>query len=625
MKVKNSGKNSSVKSFFNRAVMSVDRSFRASAFYNFFHSYYRSEINFENSFFYNLFNKNSFSAKRRIFKNTFAKQCESSLVVNGISGFYQKVLTCKIRAFAIISMIFSLYSLLIVLMKYTLNYTSTLLTESAFLSLLIFIVSLIFIPVRSSLPEFSSNSKIITFIRDSFFDEGKNEYISHHVKAYMPSFGSLFIIGTILGILTLTLPIKNILFVLIYLFITFSLFRTPENGLPFIILILPFCSVNELCLFSLTALAAYIYKVSRGKRSFSFRYFDLLIFLFSIVILSGAYGAATPDTPSGDAVIMLILILMYFLARNCVKTELMLNKIFNSMSFAGSVVALSYILSKFAISDTTYTELFANKVHFSSFFHETFSGEIAMGEFILLLIPIAFTTFSTANTNLKKTFSFIALLLCISAIISTQSKGLVAALFVTILIYIAASFRSPVTSLVTVAIVCIGLSMFITTTGSLGNDRFFFINDYKANLWSVTTKIFSDNLISGIGFGKENFSAVFSVYNNFSETSVSDCYNWYIQLLSQIGLSGFIFYAYISLQYFKMQFNLLSQTRHRNILFSLMTISAICSVFSMYIRGITSCVWNEPKVFFVFFVILGISTSIYHTESSKRVVYEKES
>lgn len=622
MKVKNHGQNSSIVLFFNNVAKSVDKLFRASAFYKFFHSYDKSEQQFNSSFIYNSLNISTFAAKRRMFKNNFAKQCESSLIVVFIKNFYNILLNCKIRAFAVVLMCMSIYSMLFGVMKYALLYSDSLFNDTNFISVLLFIVSLIFVPTRSSIPEFANKSRIISFIKKCFFADDK-EAFDYKSNAYMPSFGTLFIIGTALGILTIVFPIKYIIYCIFCLFILLSLFKTPENGLPFILLITPFCSINVLSLFSVMAFSAYLFKLMRCKRSFSFKYFDLLILLFAAIVLCASRTSAFGGEFNKDALTMLLFVLMYFLVRNCIKTEIMVGKLCNAMSFSGAVVALSFICTKMLFIYENTIPYINNTIKRFSFVQNVFSSDIAIGEFILIIIPFIFTSFALSGKKQNRSFNLIALLLCVFAVCATQSKGLIAALFITILIYATSSFRSPVTSLLTVVFVCVVLAVFITNSGFLGNDRFFFVNDYKNSLWNTTSEIIADNFVSGIGLGKSNFAQVLAAYNDFSTVHIDDCCNWYLQLFAQVGVFGFLFYAYISVSYFKMQFTLLNETRNKNAFSSLISIAAISSVFSMYLRGLTSYIWTEPKVFFAFFVIVGISASVYYINSDKKIAYEK--
>ena len=135
---------------------SVNKKVRASVFYNFFRSYYKSERSFKKSITGALVSSERIGAWVRIFKNMFSKSCESSLIVNAITKLYEKLINCSIKSYAIVTLYFGIYTLVIEFIKASVTGVFEIIPDNAYYGAILIILSLLFMPFTVITSSFSS-------------------------------------------------------------------------------------------------------------------------------------------------------------------------------------------------------------------------------------------------------------------------------------------------------------------------------------------------------------------------------------------------------------------------------------------------------------------------------------
>lgn len=601
---------------------SVNKCVRASGFYNFFRSYYKSENNFSKSLSGSLLSSEKLGAWVRIFKNLLSKSCETSLIVNAISAFYRKLINCSIRSYAVVALYFGFYALIIQIIKSAISGIYDILPDNAYYATIMILIALIFMPFKCSLRQFAAQSRILSFFSEKIFI--KSYTPEKRVEVYHPFHGILILAGALFGILTLFLPVQSIVISVISILLIISFFKIPENSLPVLIISCPFLQQGLFCFLCVTSFCAYLFKVLRGKRNFSMKYFDVLIILFFVIMIVGGFSSNNRTVFNPETASVISVCLVYFSIRNCVRNELQCRKIAYSFVVCALISSLILIYAKVhslgvvsVIEQRSMLRLNAAPV-------DPFGSKIVFSEFLLVFLPFVLMSSIVTRNFKSKMASIFSIVSCAAALVFADSKGILLAFGVCLLIYITSSFKNPFASLITIIVVYALVSLFLTQSAFLGDDRFFSIHGYKEMIINSSLGIASDNLIGGIGFGKVNFADVFSAYNGFSSGNITSCYNMYLQLLIQTGIFGFLYFVIISVYYFKMQFSCISDNKHKSAFSSLVAISSISSVGTVFVRGLTNAVWNDHRVLFAFFAVIGLSVAVYRFNSGETNAYNED-
>lgn len=586
----------------------VDRAFHASFFYRFFRTYDEADEKMRESFFYRLIRPERLSGAVRTFKNGFAAKCEESVLCGAIRRFYEKLPLCGLRSAGVLFLYFSLYALAIAAIRIAVEKNVARYADNLIAAAVVLVLSVLMMLYKGSAAGFVRKSRLLSGIFDElfFFRTGLSGG-----TVYKPQNAVLVLLGTVLGALTYFVSVKSILLVLFFAFIILSFFKMPENGMTIPILLCPFCTLGQLGVLIGAAFCGYLFKTLRGKRNFHIESFDCMMLLFGLILFAGCFNATDRERICHEGLYKILLLLSYFLFRNCLRGEKMLRKCVSCIALSGGLCGVFYLWERF--NSAGYVRILEEK--FDLFFrfvpNHLFENNISFGEYLLLCIPFGVMCFAAARNKNEGLFAVLCLFACVAPLIFFRSKGLLLALAVGVLIYIVASFHNPIASVVTLILVYFAFSVFITRSAFLGNDRFFNVNDYKESILATTADIVLENPLSGIGLGKENFAHVFRVFTHFGDSRISDCYNVYLQILLQLGLFGAVFAAVMLIHLYKMMFSTLSAQRKRNAFLQVAAITCIASVSSLLMRGFTSSVFGDRRVFLLFAAIIGCAAAAY--------------
>ncbi len=590
---------------------SVEKSFRSSSFYNFFRSHRESEKRFGDSFFGSLLGSTRLYTAFKSFKNSFAQKTETSIIVSALRDLYERLLLCNFRNYASALLYFSIYAFAVSMSGYTMGQSSAATVSDIYSSLVLLVISLILLPLKGSLADIVSKSKILSHLSDVFFMPVS---FSKKSEGYVPRThtGAVMLIGTFLGLLTSVVSIRSILSFLFLMFLSLSFFKTPENSLPVLIVYGMFASAENLSVLCLIAILTYLFKVFRGKRNFELKYFDILYLLFVLIVAMSCFNST--DTGFSDKYVLISIsyFTIYFIFRNCVKNDSASKKVINSMVLCAMISALTVLYSRFCAWGYTDVIRGYTGVAFKAPPVDIFS----LCGFLLVVFPFVLSSMAASRYNRGKIFALVTAFLSAAALLSTGVKGLILGVSVCVLIYVVASFRNPFTSLLTVLIVYVLLSVLITNAPFLGSDRFLSISDYTKSMTATTTEIISDNFIAGIGFGRNNFSDIFSAYTHFAENTVFYSNNIFLHTIACFGIFGSLFVAAFFLNYYKMQFTSISENRKKNVFSSLISTSSIASVSTLLLRGLTDYPLSNYRVLFMLIVIVGFSAAVYYRNSN---------
>lgn len=590
-----------------RLSSAVDRAFHASFCYRFFRTDDRTDSYFRESLICHFLRPHKLSHAFRLFKNAFAKKCENSVLCGVIESFYEKLPSCSLRSVGVLFLYFSAYSLAITALRMAAERHVGRYTDNFISAAVMLLISCLFLCYKGSVAEFVSRSRILSclsrtllFTRREMFD----------TPVYRPSNGVLVLLGTFLGVATYFVPVKRILLLMLFAVLVLSLFKVPENGMIFSVLFCPFLSLPQLSTLILLAFLGYMFKVLRGKRNFHTGSFDSMMLLMTLILFCGCFTTSSRTAPEKEGLWKLAVLSAYFIFRNCVRSEEMLRKCVSAMTLSGGIAGLCCVWERLNSNGSILRLERRLNMEFPFAPGSLFEDSIAFGEFMLLLIPFAVMCFAAARSKNEGLFALLCLAVCFIPLLQIHSKGILLALMVGVLVYIVASFHNPIASVVTVVLVSLAFSAFITHSAFLGSDRFFNVNDYKESILLTATDIIRENPLAGIGIGSDNFSRLFRMYTHFGDSQISHCYNVYLQLLAELGIFGALFLACMAVCLVKILLSAISRCRKDNNTLFIASLSAASALSSMLMRGLTSHIFSDYRVLFIFSAMIGCVVAV---------------
>ncbi len=399
------------------------------------------EAKFHVSFVFKLFSMLRTGALRHFrFKHEFSKKTEESHIYKSVLTFCSSFLSVPLRNYGIFSFFLFISSLFVCAVTGRFDNIPEIYNTVICLSV-VFLVSVFFSFSSKSLGKSLSESKIISFILFTLLNCNKKSFENTALNINSTIF---VFVGTFSGFLTFFLSLDKLLtFACLLAFLLFVFF-SPEDGVLITLFLLPFLNENNLLNFVFFCVISYFLKVLRSKRILNYTLFDVVVFLF-ILLLFG-FGAGIVGTDSFSITLEIILFLLFgIVIKNTIKTTTLSIKCVNALVLSVSFLSITRIF----LFIFEHYEL--NSVHYCfSFIFELIrsipsAGTLTSAEFSLLILPFCFSLRSSS-----KSISFLSSIVCIFSVILSFRFSLWVSLVASILLYIC--FISPIVFLFSVVL-----------------------------------------------------------------------------------------------------------------------------------------------------------------------------
>ncbi len=426
--------------------------------------------------------------------------------------------------------------------------------------------------------------------------------------------GKAFVLGMILGLITFFVPPARFFTLFGILTVFFLILNLPEFGLVLTVFFLPFFSflphptvaAAAVCV---TVLLSTLLKLLRGKRSLYFEAADLAALGFLLLLLFG--GVVTlGGAPSFRLALVLVLFgLTYFVVLALIKSTEWLERCLNALMVSSLLVSFCGIV-EWALGK-------ASAVWQDQEIFDTISGRIVslwenpnvLAEYLIVTFFVSFGCL----IGLKKASGKLLALLSLAAsgfcLILTWSRGAwlgVAVAFVLMLLVLSYKFVPVVLLLVVGGIVSF---VFLPEAFAERVSSILTFSDssvlYRLNIWKGCSALIRRTFLTGVGVGEEAFS---QAYHSFALPGIEGAphsHNLFMQIVIELGVMGLLVFVIFLVLMLRSVFTLF-RARSMKPSTSVMALVLTSSVFALLINGLTEYIWYNPRIFLLFWLILGL-------------------
>lgn len=434
-----------------------------------------------------------------------------------------------------------------------------------------------------------------------------------------------FILGLPFGILSFFISPILLTVLLVALILAYIVLLQPECGYYAILFLLPFLVVLPnpsiaLGLLVLYTCGSFLIKLIRGKRRFRLELLDVMVLGFMVVMVLGglvSYGGTQSIMAAG---IYTILILGYFLTVGLVNSKEQLKK-------AGTVLAVSLILvaayglyQNFTGNISTEwidTEMFDS---IGGRVVSTFENPNMLGLYLILLLPmIAANGIGEKNWWRKPKYLF-AFAVGAACLIYTWARGAWLGFLFAAVVFLLMWHRR------TMGVLLAGLLALPVAIPFLPESivsRFASIGDltdtstnYRVYIWRGSTNMLKDYWLTGIGVGEQAFDKIYPYYSFAGIEKAPHAHNLFLQLFIEVGIFGFLVFAAMLICLFQSGFSLAKHGEDKAV--RLIGCGALCGVLAALVQGMTDYVWYNYRVFFVFWLMIGIVSAARRIDHAAR-------
>lgn len=440
------------------------------------------------------------------------------------------------------------------------------------------------------------------FLRESFLLKRKEP------KHY----GVASALGIALGVLTYFISP-------VYYFISFGvllgsiiLFRFPEIGVLLLVAMVPFLHYTGhptffLATSVLTVGFAYFLKWIRAKRIWSLRLMDRAVLAMAVVFLLNGAVSVGGAISFGTAFLYVVVLIAYLLMVNLLRSREWIRKTWMTMLVFGLFSCVSGI-----------AEIFTGAVNASWVDMRSFSGTVRVtggfenpnvyAEYLLILIPLSFLFFLEQKRTVGRWLAIGALAVLALCMVNTWSRGAWLGLMVAVVTYwLIMDKRSPIFLLAAVLVApwatyFLPSSVFsrLLSIGNLGDSSV----SYRFSVWKGVWRMLRETFWCGTGVGYSAFSALYPIFAYGGSVGVRHAHSFYLQILVEFGIVGFIIMAAVLFLFAQMCFEYFLKMRDRKE--KRLSVVGLSSIVGSLVMGLTDHIWYDYRIFFCFWAVIAL-------------------
>ncbi len=314
-------------------------------------------------------------------------------------------------------------------------------------------------------------------------------------KKAKTSVGVSFLMGSLLGVLTMFFSTFQVMFALTSVIVAVAIFNIPEFGLMLTAVSVAVIPAEQLSVLAWMTLASYLLKCVRLKRNLRFGTADAVILIAFLLMLVGFISTGMSFT-KGEQYILCFTAL-YFPVKNMVVSKKLLSQAFNSLAMGVFLGMLAYILGEFTpIMPYSQLMLLSKAASVNSLDADM------LAVMVTAVLPFAFYSFSP---KVPKKRDFLFVLVAIGCAFTADSLVFYGMIMLSLFVYIAVAYKAPVGAFFGGAFT-IPLALWVLSRFTLSNSvSLFYAQGYDASLASDSTAVtfwegFFDNCGIGVAF-----------------------------------------------------------------------------------------------------------------------------
>ncbi len=406
----------------------------------------------------------------------------------------------------------------------------------------------------------------------------------------------------------------------------------PEIGVVALFFVTPILPTMAVAAFLAAVVFSYFVKLIRGKWKLVFETLDFFVLLFAVLFLFGGFVSYSSESLK-PALLKAWLIFGFFVTASVRQTRDWLKKYAISALSSASLVALYGIFQYFVGSKVSTTWL--DKTMFSTISGRavsTLENPNMLGEYLVMIIPIALAVIITGEYVNRRRMTFFTLIMGFCLVLTWSRGAWLGLIFAFVILMFIWHRRSL--WLVFGGLVALPLASFVmpesilkrfTSIGNLADTS----TAYRVNIWRGAVRMIRDHLFPGIGVGEGPWKVVYPDYTLPGIEQAPHSHNLFMQITVEMGIVAlFVFLAVLFLSY-RCGFSFFSKlsyskdvdpsdllspgpdTRRADVKTTLRLASAgpLCGIFGVMIQGLTDYSWYNYRVFLLFWLVLGLGVS----------------
>lgn len=332
---------------------------------------------------------------------------------------------------------------------------------------------------------------------------------------------------------------------------------------------------------------------------------NCFIALYAVIYF---YATLTSTSLSGSlfsGLLTIAFVLFFFVVTSCGLEGKKLDWLMVTLIGAGVAVAAygfyQYLFPEGFENTWTDTDMFST---ISFRVYSTLENPNVLGEYFLLVIPLAFALALNAE-NWKKRIPFLAAALVMGVcLVLTYSRGCyLGMLFAAAVFLVLLDRRFILVGIIAVALCPLYLPESVLARFTSIGDMTDTSTSYRVCIWMGTFAMLKDYWFCGIGPGTDAFNKVYPEYA-YSSITAPHSHNLYLQILCDTGICGIVIFLLLLAAFYRMMFSTIRwetdrKTKH-------LQIAGVSAVSGFLVQSMTDYTFYNYRVMLLFFCMMGM-------------------
>lgn len=495
------------------------------------------------------------------------------------------------------------------------------------LSFLIVILGVLLCLINRSIKSLFKGSGVLKAVAGLFFEIEKKEHSplflnddNIHIKGVIPTLamGAVFgILAFLIGPADFAFAVFGTIFLILVLKYTYLAVFITVAAAP----VLPTMALAGLCVLSA---GSFLYRMIKDK-NFKFIYSPLFIptIIFAISYLVGTLTSYALVSSIKILMLHIAFMIFYVILYNSLKDEKAYKSILSFFVVMGGFIALYGIIQN--ILGITGTESWVDENMFQDIklrVYSTFGNPNVLGEYLVLLIPLSMAFVLRSERPVHKLVYFCIFAIMAVCMILTWSRGAWLGIMLAVMIFLVLTDKRWLLCALLI-VVAIPFVPALLNSGSAIIGRFTSIGNmadsstaYRVSIWRSAIDIIKDYWIGGIGPGSDAFSLIYKNYAASGADFALHSHNLYLQLITELGISGIVVFVMLILRFVKMTAKSYI-TENRKTLKSSVSIACLAGISGLLLQGLTDYIWYNYKLVLIFWIVLAIGSASVSENTSK--------
>ncbi len=578
------------------------------------------------------------------FRRWLCRGVEESFFVRLVKSTAVHLLGCRLKVYGTFLSSFGAYTAALVVIRALLagevSGAAILFDDTLVMAVVLLFAGLPLIFSKKSLSEALCSSYLGDLIRSmtGFTREDMT------VRTGGGSMSAGFLMGLIFGVATYRFSPILLLLGLAALVGAYLVLLKPEIGVLCLIFFMPILPTMVLLAVEIYTFFCYAIKLVRKKRVFRAEPVDVVCLAFGFVLLTGGFISVASESLK-QSLLLVGFLCAYFLVVGLIRSTEWLTRCSVSAVVSATLVSLYGLFTYFtgrAPQDDAWldSDLFGA---ITGRAYATLENPNMYGEYLVLIIPIAFGMLICRSGGMKKLHALFCLGVLGLGLVCSFSRGAMLGLVLAMVVFLLMWHRRAV-FLVLGGIAAIPFlplilpesvaSRFLNVVNMADSST-----SYRVGGWQASLAMLKDNLLAGIGLGGEAWGKIYPQYSLLAMESTPHAHNLFLQLVIDLGImglaayllflfllyqSGFTYFARLSDEGLLLPESLGawdepgSSDANRNIRrtrtdLRICAAAPLCGVLAVLAHGMVENIWYNYRVYLMIWLVTGLASAHIRT------------